>query len=140
MPSIFISFSTRDGEDIAKHVYEYYKEKGYNVFYSPEGIPYGYSWREEIKRNIQEGDIFLVIATWGAIESQEVAKEIDEAKRLGKRIIPCRPDDIKWSNLEKLGIDLSQGLEFKNEHDLVRKLEKLESGLDQYSGLTEKKI
>jgi hypothetical protein len=33
---------------------------------------------------------FLVIATYGAIESEKVAKEIIEAKRLGKRIIPCK--------------------------------------------------
>ena len=41
----------------------------------------------------------------------------------GKRIIPCRPDDVYWSDLERLEIDLEQGPEFKNEYDLVRKLE-----------------
>jgi tetratricopeptide (TPR) repeat protein len=123
MPTIFISFSTRDGEDIADHLYGHYKENGYNVFYSSKEIPYGSSWREEIKKHIKECDILLVIATYDAIDSQEVAKEIDEAKRLGKRIVPCRPKDIEWSNLEKLGIDLSHGLEFDNKYDLVRKLE-----------------
>jgi hypothetical protein len=124
MPSIFISFSTSDGGDIAKHVYEDYKEKGYDVFYSPREIPYGHKWREEIKRHIEECDLFLIIATHGAINSKEVAKEIDEAKRLGKHIIPCRHDDIKWSDLEKLGIDSSQGLEFDSKEDLIRKLSK----------------
>src|SRR5688500_4752229 len=104
MPSMFISFSTRDGEDIADHLYEEYK-KGYNVFYSPKEILYGDNWRKEIKKNIEECDIFLVIATYGALESEEVGKEVDEAKQFRKRIVPCRPKDIEWSNLEKLGID-----------------------------------
>jgi hypothetical protein len=123
MPSIFLSFSTADGGDIADHIYRNYKRKGYNVFYSSEEIPYGHKWREEIRKHVEECDIFLLIATWGAIESKEVRKEIDEAKRLRKRIIPCRPNDIDWSNLEKLGIDVAQGPEFRNEYDLVRKLE-----------------
>jgi TIR domain len=123
MPSIFISFSTDDGEDIAQHVYRRYKKRGHNVFYSPEEIAYGSTWREEIKKHIEGCDIFLVIATYGAIESEEVTKEIDEAKRLGKRIIPCRPSDVEWSDLEKLGIDLTQGPEFDSKEELVRKLE-----------------
>lgn len=123
MPTIFISFSTRDGKDIADHIYEDYKEKGYNVFYSPREIPYGHQWREEIRRHIEERDLFLVIATFRAVESQEVAKEIEEGKRLGKRMIPCRLKGIEWSRLKTLGIDLTQGPEFNNEYDLVRKLE-----------------
>jgi hypothetical protein len=50
MLSIFISFSTADGGDIANHIHNYYKKKGYDVFYSTEEIPYGSQWREEIKR------------------------------------------------------------------------------------------
>ena len=122
MHSMFISFATRDGVDIADHLYEEYK-KGYDVFYSPKEIHIGSQWREEIKKNIEECDIFLLIATYGALESEEVGREVDEAKQFRKRIVPCRPKDFEWSNLEKLGMDLSQGLEFKNEHDLVRKLD-----------------
>jgi tetratricopeptide (TPR) repeat protein len=123
MPSIFISFSTSDGGDLAQHLYRHYKKKEYDVFYSTEEIPYGHQWPDEIKKNVQECDIFLVIATYGAIESDEVGKEIDEAKRLRKRIIPCRPNGMNWSDLEKLGVDLTQGPEFKNEYELVRKLD-----------------
>jgi tetratricopeptide (TPR) repeat protein len=123
MPTIFISFSTADGKDIADHIHEHYIRKGYNVFYSPKAIPYGREWREEIKRNIEKCDIFLLIATWAALDSQEVRKEIDEAKQLGKRIIPCRPDDVDWSDLEKFQIDLTQGPEFDSKYELVRKIE-----------------
>jgi glutamate racemase len=57
-----------------------FKEKGYVVFYSPKEIAYGYQWREEIRKNIEKCDIFLVIATYGTIESEEVAQEIYKAK------------------------------------------------------------
>ena len=123
MPSIFISFSTADGGDIAEHDYRHYKKKGYDAFYSTEEIPYGHKWREEIKKHIEECDVFLLIATYEALGSKEVAKEIEEAKRLGKLIIPCRANDIDWSDLEKLGIDLAQGPEFDSKYELVRKLE-----------------
>jgi hypothetical protein len=34
MLTIFISFSSRDGNDIAEHFYEDYKEKGYEMFFT----------------------------------------------------------------------------------------------------------
>jgi hypothetical protein len=123
MLKIFISFSTIDGQDVADHVYSSYRKKiGYSVFLSSSEITYGDESEEEIGKNIEECDIFLVIATYGAIESEKVAKEIIEAKRLGKRIIPCKFSGVEWSDLEKWGIDSKQGLSFRNEHELVRKI------------------
>ena len=65
----------------------------------------------------------MVLATSHAIDSQEVAKEIDEAKRLGKRIVPCKYKSIEWFRLERLGIGSTHGPEFDAKEDLVRKLE-----------------
>jgi hypothetical protein len=60
MPTIFLSFSTADGGDIAEHVYRHYKRKGYNVFLSIEEIPYGHKWREEIKKQVCKKSLFIL--------------------------------------------------------------------------------
>lgn len=123
MLKIFISFSTFDGQDIAEHVYSGYKKRvGYKVFLSSKEIPYGEDWREEIRKNIEECDIFLVIATYGAIDSEKVAGEIIEAKRLGKCIILCKYSEVERSDLAKWEIDSKQALDFTNERELVRKI------------------
>jgi hypothetical protein len=122
MPKIFISFSTYDGNDIAKFVYKFCKKKGFDVFYSEKEIPSGNEWEQEIKKHLEKCDIFLFIATPDALDSEQVAKEVSEAKRLKKRIIPCKHSEINWSDLKKLGIDSIQGIEFDTKEDLMRKI------------------
>jgi TIR domain-containing protein len=120
MLNIFVSFSTSDGQDIAEHIHSRYKNKaGYNVFLSPR-IRYGDEWKKEIERNIEKCNIFLLIATHGALESDEVDKEITLANQLEKRIIPCKHISVEWSDLQKWGVDSKQGLEFKSQYELVR--------------------
>ena len=77
--------------------------------------------KKEINKNIEECDIFLLIATQGALESEEVAEEVTEARVLGKLIIPCIPDDVEWYLLKKWGINLIQGVEFTNAYDFQEK-------------------
>jgi hypothetical protein len=40
MLTIFISFSTIDGQDVAEHIHSSYKKVGYKVFLSSKEIPY----------------------------------------------------------------------------------------------------
>jgi hypothetical protein len=134
MLKIFISFSTADGQDLAGHIYRRYNKKdGYKIFFSPKEIQYGVEGKKEIKKNIEECNIFLLIATQGALESEEVAEEVTEARLLGKQIIPCIPEDVEWSHLKKWGIDSIQGVEFTNAYELARKIHPI---ILQQSGVT----
>lgn len=101
---------------MADHVHEDYKDKDMMYSIGLE-IPYGRQWREETRRHIEECDLFLVIATSRATYSQELAKEIEETKRLGKRIIPYRYSDIEWFELEELEIGSTQEPELDSKED-----------------------
>ncbi len=125
MSKIFISFSTIDGNDFAKFVYDIYnKKKGFDVFYSEEEIPAGNAWKQKIKEHLERCDIFLFIGTPEALESQQVASEVSEAKRLKKRIIPCKHSTINWPDLKKLDLDSIEGFPFDSKYDLIRELRK----------------
>lgn len=119
---IFISFSTYDGNDIARFVYEFYRKIGFEVFYSEKEIPFGNVWEQEIIKRLEQCDVFLLIATPEALGSQQVAREVCKAKRLKKRIIPCRYTGVNWSDLKKLEADLFEGIEFDNPYEIIRKL------------------
>jgi tetratricopeptide (TPR) repeat protein len=121
-PSLFISFSTTDGRDIAQAVHDHYSKYGHRVFYSPEAISLGKQWSDEVMSSISGCDFFVIIVTFGALLSTEVEIEFLEASRLGKRIVPCRSREVPWTDL-KWGLNSIQGIEFENPFDLIRKID-----------------
>ena len=71
----------------------------------------------------------MLIATREALESPNVAKEVSDAIRLEKTIIPCKHGTVKnWSALKKLGLNRKRGFEFETKEELIRKLGRLEEG------------
>jgi hypothetical protein len=72
--------------------------------------------------NISNCHIFVVIITSSvALRSPEIEKEILQAQKENKTIIPCihkdiKPDDIKW------GLNKIQGIEFEDKFELARTL------------------
>lgn len=117
---IFISYSRNDA-DFAQHIYEYFSESGHDIFIDVTSIQLGSVWSKTIEMNISNCDIFVVIITYVALRSSEIEKEVLQAQRENKMIIPCihrdvRYDDIKWS-LNKL-----QGIEFEDKYELARNL------------------
>lgn len=92
------------------------------VFWSEEEIPPGYKWEEVIEKCLRRCEIFVLIATPEALESQQVTKEVKLAQQLDRFIIPCKYRSIKnWSDLNKLGEDLDkiQGIEFEAAEDIL---------------------
>ena len=117
---IFLSYSRRDA-DFAQHIYEYFEGSGHSVLTDINNIQVGDVWTDIIEDNISECDVFAVLITFASIRSQEVEKEVLQAQRKNKIIIPCihieiKKDDLKW-NLSKI-----QGIEFDDKFELARRL------------------
>ena len=118
---IFVSYSRRDAGDFATYLHKYLIEHGYDVFSDINNIRIGEPWAGSIEKNISDCDIFVVILTPASLRSPEVEKEVLEAKRKNKRIIPCiyesiEPKEIRWD------LDQYQGIEFKDKFDLMRSI------------------
>lgn len=131
---IFISYSRRD-TDYAQQIDEYFQGTGHNIFTDVKDIPMGVVWTSAIKNNISNCDVFVVIITDAALRSSEVEKEVLQAQRENKKIIPCihrdlNYDEIKW-NLKSI-----QGVEFQDKYDLSRVLYSKIAGKRKDSSVT----
>lgn len=116
---IFVSYSRRDA-DLAQHVHEYFIDSEHDIFTDANNIQMGDIWSNIIEKNISNCDIFVVIVTHASLRSSEIEKEVLQAKKEKKIIIPCihrdvSHDEIKW-DLAKY-----QGIEFR-EYELARNL------------------
>jgi hypothetical protein len=118
---IFISYSRRDAGDFAEHLMHYLEDFDHGVFTDINNLLLGDVWDNIIKSNISNCDIFVVIVTPAALESEYVEREVLQAQSENKKIIPCffaysEKIEIKW-NLTQY-----QGIEFSDKYDLARKL------------------
>ena len=84
---IFVSYSRRDAGDFAEEINKYLKE--HDVFTETQNIHSGDIWSKTIEENITTCDIFIVIVTHTALESPEVEREVLQAQKEKKKIIPC---------------------------------------------------
>ena len=119
---IFISYSHLD-KDIAKQVHAYLSDD-YNVFLDESSIRGGDKWTKSIKNNIATCNFFVIIITRSSLKSPEVNKEVQEAIRQEKRIIPCKWHALDWRDV-KWELAGFQGLEFEEKYPLARDLEEM---------------
>jgi hypothetical protein len=117
---IFISYA-REDTDFAKYVHKYLRDKGHDVLIDVSSIRVGDPWASSIEKNISECDIFVVILTADSITSPNVEKEVLQAKKENKIIVPCITEDVEYSDI-KWGLEEKQGIEFSDEFKLARKL------------------
>jgi hypothetical protein len=119
---IFVSYSRTDASHFAEKIHKDLSKKGYDVFTDVDNINFGDKWSNELEKNISKCDLFVIIVTPAALESEYIEKEVLQAQAANKRIIPCfyegiMNQNIKWSLKSYQGID-----EFYNEYDLALKL------------------
>ena len=124
MKKIFVSYSRADGGDFADHIQEHYERDGHQVFVDFSDIKPGEDWSESIRNSIAESDIVVVIITRSALKSLEVEKEVLEARKQNKIIIPCRYRGISWTEL-KWDLNKLQGFDFDNKNSLIRQLDEI---------------
>ena len=131
---IFVSYSRRDAGDFANQIQTHLSIFNYYIFTDVDSINAGEIWNNTIEENISNCDIFVVIVTHGSLQSPHVEREVLQAQKENKTIIPCFHKDVLGSNI-KWDLNKIQGLEFKNEYQLARELY---SKIDKIKAITTK--
>ena len=123
---VFVSYSRLDASETAKAIHNYLTEIGHHeVFIDTSNIHDGDEWRKIIQENISNCDIFIIIVTPSALYRSEVEKEVELAKNLKKKIIPCiakgyiEEEDIKWE------LNKYQGYFYESDSKLAMHLHKV---------------
>lgn len=113
MIKIFISYSRRDAGDFAEQIQrDFIFYKRYHIFKRVDSRELGEVSGSSTEYYISACDIFVLLVTYGALQSTHLEKDVLQAQRKKKRIIPCfhknvRAYDIKW------------GLRFKGLHSVT---------------------
>ena len=98
MPSVFISYSSKDKE-FATRLASLLRPYGDAVFVSHDSINAGEDDWKVIMQNLAAADWVLLAATPNACRSKGVQREMAEAHRLGKTVIPLMhgitPEELK---------------------------------------------
>ena len=118
---IFVSYSRKDAGDFANQVDMHLSSFKYDIFTDVNDIRGGDVWSDTIETNISNCDIFVVIVTYGALQSSYVEREVLQAQKENKKILPClfrriNLNEIKW------GLERIQGVEFDDKYELARDL------------------
>ena len=94
MPSVFISYSRRDGE-FASRLHDALAERGYEVWIDREDIPPSAKWFDEIRAGVAGADGVVFVISPDSAASEVCVRELELATDLGKRIVPavCREPD-----------------------------------------------
>lgn len=98
MASIFISYSRKD-EVFARKLTEKFENQNLDFWIDWDDIPPSVEWLQEIKKGIEEADIFLFLLSPDSINSKVCKQEIDHAIKNGKRLIPVTVREIDWDNV-----------------------------------------
>jgi len=96
MSHIFISYSRKD-LPFAQRIVDALASQGLDTWIDWKSIPKGEDWEQEIYRGIEEADAFLFMISPDSVQSEMCKKEIADAVKNGKRIIPIviRDTDLK---------------------------------------------
>ena len=139
---IFVSYSRRDAGDFAEQIRRHLTTFNHTVFTDINSIIAGEIWNNTIEDNITNCDIFVVIITHGSLASPHVEKEVLQAQRDKKRIIPCVHRNVELRGVgyanSKWGLEKIQGIEFNNEYNLARdlylKIEQYQKNANEFLG------
>src|SRR6185436_4371786 len=86
-----------------------------------DDIEAGDIWTNVIEDNISRCDVFIVILTFASLRSSEVEKEVLQAQKKNKKIIPCVDRGIDINQL-KWDLGKFQGIEFSSKYELAREV------------------
>ena len=100
MNELFVSYSRKD-TDFARRLTERLKEGGLDAWVDWQDIPPSVDWMNEIKKGIEEADIFLFLVSPDSIESAVCTEELEHGILNGKRIIPLIVREFEVSTAPK---------------------------------------
>ena len=109
MSHIFISYSRKDLA-FAQKIVDALAADNLDTWVDWKSIPKGEKWLEEIYRGIEEAEAFLFLISPDSVNSQYCNKEIVQAVRNGKRILPIvlRKANTKKFHDEVAGSEISK--------------------------------
>jgi hypothetical protein len=116
---IFVSYSRRDAGDFANQIHRHLSSFTHDIFTDVYDIKGGEVWNNTIETNISNCDIFVVIVTFAALRSIEIEREVLQAQKENKIIVPCFHSSIRNSNI-KWGLNNIQGVQFDDKFELAR--------------------
>jgi tetratricopeptide (TPR) repeat protein len=128
---IFTSYSRSDAREFAELIRPYLmgadsgvmeRKRKIDVFTDIANIKPGEVWTKSVATNISNCDIFVVIVTYGALDSPHVDNEVLQAQREEKTIIPCFYEELEESERAKWGLNEIQGVEFEDKSELALRL------------------
>lgn len=90
---VFISYSRKDKDAVAKHFCHHFKENGLSVWRDEEEIEHGDELRPEIKQAIRSCEVVVYFSSKDANKSDWVTKEVLYAIKNNKTVIPVKLDD-----------------------------------------------
>jgi hypothetical protein len=114
MASIFISYSHTDEPLLQLFILRLNEFCGGHTFWFDEHIPAGAQWQEEIFRQIEQNDLFIYLISDEAIESPHCHKELQEAIRLHKPILPVIVRPLKPVHQHKIEADILGTIQYVN--------------------------
>ncbi|MGE5262757.1 MAG: TIR domain-containing protein [Acidobacteriota bacterium] len=84
---IFISYSRKD-KGFVQRLHDALKGQGRKIWVDWNDIPPRADWDAEIKSNVQAADSFLFVLSPNSVASPECGKELDQAIKNNKRLVP----------------------------------------------------
>ncbi|MBZ0282072.1 MAG: HEAT repeat domain-containing protein [Anaerolineae bacterium] len=117
MRTLFISYKRDDRVAVTKISDRLQKDYYFDVWIDAVSIPGGEDWRVEIRKGIDKADVVLLMLTPDACASPQVKEEVDYAKSVGRKILPLQVKRVTGEDLEKLGVENLNYIDFVNSHD-----------------------
>jgi Tol biopolymer transport system component len=112
MTNIFISYDRDDRPFIRQLARQLRRVYGYDGVWYDENIRGGEDWWNEIRHEIAKSDIFMFLLSAESAQSPYCQKELGEAKRLNKEVLPVRIEPLQDipDNLRQIQyVDMSEG-------------------------------
>ena len=120
-PDVFISYSSKENT-IANRVKNVLESNEINCWMAPDSIPLGSNYIEEIPKALRNSRVFVLLLSECSQQSQWVPKELEQAIKYGKVIIPIHLDqsdildsiDLLLAGVQRIEAyqDLNKSLQF----------------------------
>lgn len=126
---IFVSYARADGSEFAASLVAALEAAGFDPFLDRQDIVPGEPWEDRLSRLLQEADTLVYVITPASIRSERCSWEIDQARKLAKRIIPVVASEVAVedmpASLQRLNLvfftrDLSFGQALKQLSEALR--------------------
>ena len=97
----FICYSSVDA-DLARQAVTVVEAAGHKAWFAPREIPAGAPWPAHITKAIQDNDILLLLGTAAAFDSKQVEREVVQADKRGRAILPVIVDGASSDSIDFL--------------------------------------